>query len=168
MPAALQNVGLNASITWLLNRAVTGFSNVIHGTESALFSSNALPVATWDELFAAQYVIAPAGTQVVDLRSFTDLPGNAVVGTKAMAIIVLVTGAVGDKLNVKPNAANGLQWFFEDPAKGINIPGGGMAMFSEGPASPGTTIDATHKQLLLTNNGAAPLTVKVVALVSDL
>lgn len=164
----LSQIGLSAGITWSLTRAITGFTDAVQGPESASFASNALSVSTWNNLFAAQYTIAPAGTQVVDLRTFTDLDANSIsTADKAMAIIILVTGAVADLLNVKTDPTNGLQWFFEDTTKGINIPGGGFIMFSEGASSTGTTIDATHKELLLTNNGAANLVVKVVALVSD-
>lgn len=153
-------------MTWQLARAVTGFSDVTQGVQSAFFTNNSLDVATWNETLNAQYTIAAAGTQVVDLRTFTDLPGNSATGTKAMAVIILVTGATTDKLNVTPNASNGLVWPFHNTSSSVDIPGGGMLMFSEGPTSPGTTIDGTHKQLLLTNNGAANLVVTVVALVS--
>ncbi|MBP3956327.1 hypothetical protein J8F10_13635 [Gemmata sp. G18] len=163
----LTQIGLSASVTWQLARGVSGFADVTQGSDTASFSSNGLNVGTWNEVFATQYAIAAAGTQAVDLRTFTDLTGTAVTADKALALIVLVTGAVSDKLNVKPHGTNGLQWFFGGTAEGTNVPGGGFLMFSEGPTSAGTAVDATHKQLLLTNNGSAPLTVKVVALLSD-
>ncbi|VTR93208.1 unnamed protein product [Gemmata massiliana] len=163
----LTQIGLSASVTWQLSRAVTGFADVTQGSDAAIFSSNGLNTATWNEVFAAQYAIAAAGTQAVDLRTFTDLTGTSVTADKAMAVLVLVTGATGDKLSIKPHGTNGLQWFFGGTAEGVNVPGGGCLMFSEGSTSGGTTVDATHKQLLLTNNGSAPLTVKVVALLSD-
>jgi hypothetical protein len=162
----LTQIGMSASLTWQLARAVTGFTDVTQGSESASFASNSLDVATWNELFAAQYTMATLGTQVVDLRAFTDLAGNSVTGTKAMAFIILVTGAVTDTLNVLPNTPDGLIWPFHDLTSSVDIPGGGMLMFSEGPTSTGKTIDGTHKQLLLTNNGLASLTVKIVVLVS--
>lgn len=168
MAAALTQIGITAAMTWQLSRSVTGFASVTQGNDTASFSNSALSVATWTELFAAQYTIASAGTQTVDLRSFTDLVSNSVTGTKAMALFISTTGAAADKLNVKPNASNGLVWPFENVGYGVNIPGGGCFLFSEGASSTGTTIDGTHKQMLLTNNGSASLTVTVVALVSDL
>lgn len=164
----LNSVAVNSAFNWQLNRTNTGFADAVQGPDVAAFSLNSLSVATWTELFGAQYTIAAAGTQVIDLRSFTDLDATSVTGTKALAIQIYTTGAVGDLLNVKGNATNALQWFFDDATKGINIPGGGCFMFSEGASSTGTTVDGTHKQLLLTNNGAASLTVTVVAIVSTL
>lgn len=168
MAAALTQVGISASISWTLARAVTGFKSVGQGQDSVAASNSALAVATWTELFAAQYTVATTGTQVVDLRAFTDLVSNSVTGTKAMAIIVLVAGAAADKLNVAVNASNGLVWPFHNTSSSIDIPGGGFNLFSEGPTSTGTVIDATHKQLLLTNNGSADLVVTVAVVVSDL
>lgn len=164
----LSQISVNADVTWQLAKSNTGFTDTIHGTESASFSLTLLDTDTWNELFAAEYTIAAAGTQAVDLRTFTDLAGNSVAtADKALAIIIIVTGAAADLLNVKKHGTNGLQWFFGGASEGVNIPGGGMLLFSEGSSSTGTTVDASNKQLLLTNNGAASLTVKVVALLSD-
>lgn len=168
MAAATTQVSINASLSWALSKSITGFQSATQGQDSVSFTNSALAVATWTEIFAAQYVIATTGTQVVDLRSFTDFLANSVTGTKAMALIIAVTGAATDKLNVKPNASNGLVWPFHDASSSIDIPGGGCNLFSEGASSTGTTIDGTHKQLLLTNNGSADLTVTIAALVSDL
>lgn len=165
---ALDSIGISATVSWALSRAVTGFADVTQGPDSLSFSSNSLSTATWTEIFAAEYTLAAAGTQVVDLRTFTDLVGNSVTGTKAMALMLSVSGAATDWLNVKPNSSNGLQWFFGGTAEGVSVPGGGVILFSEGAGSSGTTVDATHKQLLLTNNGAANLTATIAALVSTL
>lgn len=165
---ALSQIAISGNISWQLLRAVTGFVDVTQGPDALAFASNNLDVATWNELFAAQYTMLAAGTQVVDLRTFTDLPGNAVTATKAMAIMILVTGATTGVLNVKPDATDGLVWPFENVGFGVNIPGGGMILFSEGATSTGKTINATNKEFLLTNTGAVTLTVTVAALVSTL
>lgn len=164
---SLSQVGIGANITWQLSKTVTGFTDVMQGSESAAFASNSLSTTTWNAALLAQYTIAAAGTQAVDLRTFTDLVGTSVTADKAMGILFIVTGAITDTLNVKKHGTNGLQWFFESASFGVNIPGGGMFMFCEGATSTGTTVDATNKQFLLTNNGAASLTVKVVAVLSD-
>ena len=163
----LTQVNLSASVSWALARAVTGFADVTHGPDAKSFSLNALDPDVWNEVFGAQYTIAAAGTQAVDLRTFTDFAGTSVTADKALAVIVLVEGAGADRLNVLPHGTDGLQWFFGGTTEGVDIPGGGMLMFSEGADSTGTTVDATHRQLLLTNNGAADLVVTVVAILSD-
>ncbi len=165
---ALDSVSVQASVTWEMSRANTGFADTTQGSDTANFALSALDAATWDALFAAQYTIAAAGTQAVNLRAFTDLAGNSIAAAdKVLNILILVTGATADKLNVKPHGTDGLKWFFENASYGVDIPGGGCLLFSEGATSAGTTIDASNRQLLLTNNGSAALTVKVVALVSD-
>ncbi len=164
---ALDSINVQAAVTWEQSRSVLGFADVTQGSDTANFALSALDTATWNALYAVQHVMAPADTKDVNLRTFTDLPGNGVTADKVLSILILVTGAAADKLNVKPHGTNGLQWFFENAAYGVDIPGGGCLLFSEGAASAGTTVDATNRQLLLTNNGSAELTVKVVALVSD-
>ena len=165
----LTQVGLSAGINWTLARPVAGFADVVQGGDTAAFDLGGLNLAVWNELFGARYTLGPGATQAVDLRAFTDPAGTAVAtADKVLALLILVAGAAADKLNVKPHGTNGLQWFFGGTAEGINIPGGGMNLFSEGPTGSGTAVDATHKQLLLTNTGGADLTVKLVALVSDI
>lgn len=161
-------INLNAAITWALAKTNSGFTDTTQGQDSASFNASSLSTTTWNAVLTGYYTIASAGTQAVDFRTFTDLAGNSIASAdKIIAVIVIVTGAVTDTLNVKKHATNGLLWFFENASYGINIPGGGFAMFSEGTASTGTTVDASNKQWLLTNNGAASLTVKLVALLSD-
>ncbi len=164
---ALDSINVQAAVTWEQSRPVAGFANVTQGSDTANFALSALDTATWDALFAAQYTIAASGTQAVDLRTFTDLPGNSVTADKVLTILILVAGATADRLNVKPHGTDGLQWFFGGATESVNVPGGGCLMFSEGAASAGTTVSATARQLLLTNTGGAALTVKVVALTSD-
>lgn len=161
MPLTLANI--SAGLAWTLTKTVTGF-NAITDSDSSTFSLTP-NVSTFTEPLTAQYTLAASGTQVVDLRSFTDKLGTAVTATKALALLILVTGAAADKLNVKPDASDGLVWPFENVGYGVNIPGGGCLLFSEGASSAGFTIDGTHKELLLTNTGSASLTVTVVAFV---
>ncbi len=165
----LTSIGISSSFTWQLSRTNTGFANATQGSDSLAFSANTLSVATWNELFAATYTILTTGTQVVDLRAFTDLVSTVVTtADKVLAFQITVTGTATDALNVKPHtASNALVWPFGTTADSINVYGGGSVAYSMGVTSVGQTIDATHRNWLLTNNGAGTLTVKVVALVSD-
>ena len=122
---ALTQIGMSANLTWQLARAITGFADVTQGSDSASFS-NSLDVTTWNTLFTAQNTIAAAGTQAVDLRTFTDFVGTSATADKAVSIIIIVAGAITDVLNVKTHGTNGLQWFFESTTNGVNIPGGGI------------------------------------------
>lgn len=163
---SLEQFSLGASVTWEMRRAVSGFEDVVQGPETKSFSLAGLSTTTWNAVFAARYTILAAGTQAVDLRSYTDLPGNSITATKALSLLILVEGATTGSLNVKKHGTDGLQWFFENASYGINIPGGGMNLFSAAPTAAGTTVDASNRQLLLTNNGAGSLTVTVVVLES--
>lgn len=164
---ALTQISLTAAMSWQLNRAITGFEPAQQGADASRFNGTTIDPATWTEMFGAQYTMLGGGTQVVDLRSFTDLVGNAVTASKALAIMVTVAGAETDFLNVKPNtASNALVWFFGTTNDSINIPGGGFFAFSVPPTSTtGTTVSATVRNLLLTNTGAGSLTVKVTVIV---
>lgn len=165
---AVTQVSIQASTTFAIERAVTGFTTLAYGPETVSFSLTSLDTATWNVVFAATYTLAASGTQTVDLRAFTDIAGNVISSAdKALQLQITVTGAAADLLNVKPHGTNGLQWFFENASYGVNVPGGGCLLFSEGASSTGTTVSATSRQLLLTNNGSAALTVTVIATLSD-
>ncbi len=164
----LNQLSLGSTLTWQLSLPVTGFAARTQGTDNVSVDLSGISLVTWGELFAAQYTIAAAGTQVVDLRSFTDPTGKAITGTKSLLLYVTVTGAAADLLNIKPNtASNALVWFFGTTADSVNVPGGGALLYTAGAGGTGATVDATHRNLLLANSGAAALTVKVIVVVSD-
>lgn len=163
----LSQLSLTATVAWQKNVPVPGFADVVQGNDSVSADLSGVALATWDQMFAAQYTVAPAGAQVVDLRSFTDVTGAAVTGTRALLVMVTVAGAAADALNVRPAASAPLQWFFGDTAEGVNVPGGGALLFSAGAGAPGAVVDGTHRNLVLTNTGSADLVVKILVVLSD-
>lgn len=162
----LTQLTLSAQLGWTLSQPVTGFAPDVQGPDNASAGLTGLSLTTWNELFGAQYTIAGSGgTQVVNLNSFTDLAQVPVTALHALALFIAVTGAVTDTLNVKPAASNTLQWFFGGTTHSINIHGGGAFLWTDPISAIGAALSASVSSLLLTNTGAAPLTVKVVALV---
>ena len=153
---------LAVSLAWALEKTNTGFNDA---KQKGSLSYNVSPaVGTYNQLFAARYTIAAAGTQAVDFYSFTNLAGESVTATKMYAVMIKVTGA-GSTIVLEPHGTNGLTWFFGGTNPTITMPGsatGSLFVFSEG----GTEVlSATVRKFLLTNSGGSSATVDVVAIV---
>lgn len=116
-------------------------------------------------LCAAAFVLAGAGTITFDLFAGTDLP-NLFSGTAAMVklkglFIGIVEGGDADGVTIGDAAANpALMWFGAVDQTWTIYPEG-APMTGGDPV--GRTIDNTDKNLLITNNGAAEVTI-VIAL----
>lgn len=109
---ALNSTTVNMSIGWNLSNTVVTNADPIDISDTLVIS--ATPTRTnsnYNRILRKTYTIAGAGTQVVDLASFTDdyNAGAAVVLTKAIGILIKGTQAYTLGPN---NAANPLNWFF--------------------------------------------------------
>lgn len=159
--ATLNGLTLKASITWELLKTVTGYKDLKWPSQTKSFRlTPASSVA--DSILATRYTIAAAGTQVIDLSSFTDAAGDTITGAKAVGILLIPTGT-NAKVKLEKDATNGLVWMLGATST-IEIPAGGVFCACE---PVGTTIDGTHKRLLLTNTGSGSLTLDVVIFVKD-
>lgn len=159
---AATSSSIKGSVTWQLEKDVTGFSSIktVSQTKSVSVSSG------FDQIYNKRYTIAAAGTQSIDLSSFTNDIGEAVTTAKVLGIALFPTGE-NSICRVEPHSTNGLTWFFTASASDtprISIPGGGMLVFAE---PVGTVVDGTHKVLLVTNTGSASMTLDVVVFVLD-
>ncbi len=155
MAGNLKTCALIAGITAQLTRADTGFTTATRKLTKQLLATD---VTAFNSVFAAEYSIAAAGTQTVDFfAAFTDLLGNSVSLTKAIALLVLATGS-GVIVEPKP-ATNPLVWFYSGTSPQITIHAGGGFLFFDGATR---TIDATHRNILFTETGGATLTLDVV------
>lgn len=155
----LDSLTFNNNITWSMSKANTGYADTKNGPTSASFSLSGVDIANYNYLYVASLTVAPSATTTIDLSSLTSLLGEAINFTKVLTIVVTTTG---NQITVATGATNGLVWFFGGTSPTITIPTGGMFAFSEAATSTGTTVDATHKTLKFTNNGATTnATVKV-------
>ena len=151
---------MKASFSYSLSKDNPGFSP----TTSGKVKSKRIPFGTaYDQALTARYTISAAATQVLDLSSFTNEVGEAVTGTKAVGILLLPTGSTA---RIEEDGTDGLRWFaLSDDGNGaVTVPSGGFFAYGE---PTGTTIDATHKRLKITNTGGTSLTVDVVIFVKD-
>lgn len=158
----LQNISYNNALSWSLSKPITGFSSATQGSDSVSSTLNGINVATYNQLFAAQYALPAAGTQTVDLSAFTNLVGESTGFGHVTLLYVLVTGTNAN-VAVSPGAANGLVWFFGAADQSVSVPANAAFTFSAGSSGPGAVVDATHKNLLFTNYGSGAATVKVIA-----
>lgn len=153
---ALDFAQVSMSASWQQTKINPGFTNTVQGPDStALFSTLTVGTSNANSVYNAQAVLAASGTATIDLQSFTDQIGQAIVMTRAYAIIVTTTGA---SLKVEPNSTNGLSWFFGGTTPSITIPDGGGFCFSQSSAQ---TVSGTSKQIKLTNTGAVSTTYKI-------
>lgn len=113
-------------------------------------------VANANRFYSTTYSIAASGTQTINLQSLTDALGQTITATKAYAIRIQNTGA---NISLKAGAADGFVWFLVDASDILLIHTGGTFAWASATA---TTVDATHKNLLITNlSGSDATSVKV-------
>lgn len=114
---------------------------------------------------------SPTGTPAIyiefEVRTFTNLVGEAVVSALGLGVVITASGTNGTLL-FAPGTTNGLTWFFSGTTPGINLPiGGGTIVIMAQPTYTGQTIDATNKTFRFTNNGAANLTAQIIVIVQN-
>lgn len=149
---------MRAGFAYKLSKPNPGFSPAV----STKTKAKRIPFGTaYDQVFTARYTIAAAGTQVIDLSSFTNEVGEAVTGTLAVGILYLPTGSTS---KVEADGTNGLMWFCTGTTPAVPVADGGFFAYGE---PTGTTIDATHKRLKITNTGGTSLTADVLVFVKD-
>lgn len=128
------------------NTVVTGAAAI--KVSDNLNFTNTPTVATYNRVLRKTYSILAAGTQVIDLASFTDdyNAGAAVVLTKATGIMIYGTQA----FQIEPNAAaNPLPWIFGIAANYLTFGA------DEGFCAKKNVSFTTGSKLLLTNQGGA-------------
>ena len=154
---ALTALQLQALINWTLDTPITGFADSIQADPGQAFNIASIATAEpiFDLLLASNYSIASGGgTQTYDLFSFNDLQGNAASFSENGALSLYILPLVGNVV-LSPGAANPLTWFFGGTTPTVMLTAGGVFVFSLPPVGPGQTVDATHRNLTLTNNGAS-------------
>lgn len=67
-------------------------------------------------------------------------------------------------LVLSPGAANGLQWFFEDTSDKAYVPVGGAMAWCGYHGGSGTTVDATNRNLTITNRAAETIAASILLL----
>ncbi len=114
----------------------------------------------------AQYVIGASGTQAIDLRALADEFGNTVAMNvlKALAIKLVSSADTAAKVQLGAGATNKFSAIFGDPSDALTVKNGGFCCVAVDDAT-GYTVDATHRNILLTNlSSTQPVTVIIAVL----
>ena len=167
MPLASAPTMIN-NVSWSLSSANT-LGNVTQQGASN-FTGTPTNITTWNQLLAVTYAMAAAGTQTVNLNSFTNLVNEAVT---ALHVLWLFININPGEVTLQPGASNPIAWFFTGGGTAAqnaltigHTSTGGQFLVSELAAGPGYTISSTVKNIDLKNNGSGANSVTVVALVS--
>ncbi len=161
---ALTSFSSSNTIAWTLSNSTnTAYSAITQG-DNVQFTGNGVDTTTFNQLFTAYYTILAAGTQVIDLFSFTNIVNEAVAFTKVYELFILVDTGSGGNILVQPGASNALQWFFNGSTQGINLPNGTGVCYMLPISGTGQTVDATHRNILLTNSGGSTVGVKITVM----
>lgn len=150
---------LTAGVNWSLSKAHTGLTTTKHEGRS----SSTLNIAS-EQIFLVQYTIASGANQVVDLRSFTNLVGESVTATKLYGLYIKVTGT-NAKIKLEEHSVDGLDLspLLDGTSPSITVSANGHIDIGSD-ANP-ITIDATHKNIKLSNTGSASGTIFVAVYV---
>ncbi len=162
---ALSDLSTTIALKFTLEKTVTGWPSIGQGENSVTASLSGVNLTVWDQAYAGKLSLAAAGTTTIDLRSFTNLAGEAVVLDHGFGVIIqVVPDVTADDdcvLVVEPGASNGLVWTMADITVGANQT---YVMLYPVDETAGVTIDGTHKTLKFTNSGTDALTATVVIL----
>ncbi len=169
----LTSLNFDVSLGWTTATAVTGFDNrtesdqLTFAAESTLANSS---LAFWNQNNAQQVTINAAGTADIDCYAFTNLSGGSVTSTTAALGLVVMPS--GGHVTITPGATNPLYWFFNGTSTattaGIVAYNGGCLLNCKPGSDTGTTVvDATHRNLRLTNGGSASITVTVAVILAS-
>ncbi len=117
-----------------------------------------------DILCAADYLISTgmSATVALDIFTGTDFPnvfGGAAPFRKVKAVFLgVLSGGDAAGVTIGGAASNGNALFFGAQNDTWTVFPGGVPLQGSSPA--GVTVDATHKNILITNNGAVSVTVR--------
>lgn len=161
----LSDLSLAVSLKFTLEKTVSGWPTIVQGENSVTGTLDGVDLAEWSVAYAAKLSISGAASTTIDLASFTDLAGNAVMMNRVFGIAVQVAPVVEAdddcELVIEPGASNGLVWTMAD----VTVwSGQTYTMFEDADNTTGTVVDGTHKTLKFTNNGSDALVATVVIL----
>ncbi|AMV25527.1 hypothetical protein VT84_14105 [Gemmata sp. SH-PL17] len=162
----LSSFDLQANVQFAFTVPVANWADLTQGDNQVVFSLPDLDTDVWDDAYAAVLTIASSASTTIDLKSFTNLAGESVALTKALAIVVKVAGTSG-VLKITPGASNGLVWF-AGSTDGHVVRAGESFTQAGDPTGSGITVDSTHKTLTFANTGATSITVTVAIVGSTL
>jgi hypothetical protein len=159
----LTDLQLTLSLRFTLEKLVSGWPNAVQGENTFVTTLSGVDLAEWSQVYAAVIPLAGAADTTIDLQSFTNLAGEAVVMDKVFGIFVKVTPddseAPDTEIVIEPGASNGLVWDMADVTVKADQT---YCMVEDADNVVGTVVDATHKTLKLSNVGVDDATVTLI------
>lgn len=144
MPITALQLAGNLSVT--LNKVIAGFNPVKAGPNQINFDLSAIDLTVYTQAYQGKLTT----TTTIDLTSFTNLAGESVALSKALAMVITCTGGT---CVMTPGASNGLAgWFF--PTSTALGNGDNMVFLRNPVGTTPVTVDATHKTITFTISGA--------------
>lgn len=165
---ALASFSLSLSLNFQLTRE-DSFGTASSPAVAAAFN---LADAPFTEGFA-EFVAVPAGATVdFDFFDFVNLIYEESGLSRIWTLLILpevdengtVGGTADASIEIKPGATNPLTWFFRGTDPRISLPVNGVFLYSLGADADGQSVDATHRNIRITNTGDDNLIVTVGAL----
>ena len=154
---ALTALQILTSTVWVQTNPVTGFSTAKHpgGNEKSVLPT--VSAAAANRVYITEATLAASASITIDLRSLTEpVFREALTPVRGYSIQLIGTGSAW---RLDPGAANPLQWFFGGTTQQINGGAGAMFCFADPTA---VTINATNRNIRITNTGGGTLTYTLV------
>jgi hypothetical protein len=153
MPITALQLAGNLSVT--LQKVIAGFNPVKAGPNQVNFGLDGIDLTVYTQ--ALQQKITT--TTTIDLTSFTNLAGESVNLSKALAMVVTCAGG---SVVLKPGASNGLAAWFFGATDGIKFADGDSMIFLRNPNQTPVTVDSTHKTITFTVTGTPAVMVAII------
>lgn len=159
----MRTASLRVSASWDYPKTNTGFApNKQRDTLSG--SYNAV-VATYQHGQIAQYTLAAAGTQTVDLYSLTAINGESATITKFKGLLLVATGTTGGQIKIEPGASNPFAMGFSGTTPALTLDVfTGLDTFFVLANGISMTVDNTHKNVKLSNPGSQSIVAAIFAM----
>lgn len=151
----ITNLQLQGNLSVSLQKVIAGFNPNKQGPNQINFDLSAIDLTVYTQAYLGKLT----GTTTIDLTSFTNLAGEAVVLSKAIAMVMT---CIGGSCVLKPGASNGLSGWFFGSTDGIAFADGDSMVFLRDPSKTPVTVDSTHKTITITVTGTPTITVAII------
>lgn len=151
----ITNIQMQAAFSVTLQKLISGYNALKAGPNQINFSLDGIDQTVYTQAYQGKLTT----TTTIDLTSFTNLAGESVNLSKALAMVV---SCVGGSCVLKPGVSNGLSGWFFGSTDGIAFADGDSMVFLRDPTKTAVTVDGTHKTITFTITGSPTVTVVII------
>lgn len=109
----LSNWSTNILSGWNITKSNTPFADA--SESDSLLLAPVYDIATYTQPLIASTTLTAGQSTDFNLNSFTNLVGESVTATKAMAIVITTSGPATAICHLSPSPTNGMTWFLSCP-----------------------------------------------------